>query len=196
MLAARFFGLALVSTLVASVAALGGCSSSEPAPEETVSSEEALRPVRSCALLLCAPGTHCEVNRNRASCVADPTDPCAVVRCASGTHCVADQGTASCVPDVVVTNPCDTVRCSSGYHCVADQGLASCVPDAPAPECSTDAGCKLWDNYCGGCTCLALPLSGSGPTCTNPVNCFAQPCFQSTAVCQAGKCVAASTFNP
>lgn len=85
-------------------------------------------------------------------------------------------------------DPCAVVRCMAGTHCVAKGRNASCVPDAAA--CTTDADCRLFDNYCDGCACQALPVGAPDPVCTGTqVQCFAQPCAGKTATCQAGTCV-------
>jgi hypothetical protein len=82
------------------------------------------------------------------------------VRCAAGTHCEA-------VPIVCVTTPCNPI--------------AQCVPDTAS--CNTDADCRIVDNYCGGCACDALGPGQTATSCTNPVNCFAQPCAGKVAKC-------------
>lgn len=95
-----------------------------------------------------------------AKCVADaPTDPCAAVRCAAGTTCQAQ----------------------------AD-GTAQCVALAK-DFCNADADCKLVDNYCGGCECLALATWADAPSCTDPVMCFAAPCGSKTVACVNNQCV-------
>jgi len=69
----------------------------------------------------------------------------------------------------------------------------SCLKDggtAPGGECKSNADCRLVDDYCGGCNCLALGPGESAPKCTDPVNCFVQPCMNKTAACVAGNCVA------
>ena len=87
-------------------------------------------------------------------------------------------------------NPCVTVRCSAGFMCKAKGQRAECVRDPAQDECVTDADCRLEDNYCGGCSCLPLSTNEQGPTCTNPVNCFASPCAVSSkkAACVNGQC--------
>ena len=56
--------------------------------------------------------------------------------------------------DIRRLTPCATVRCAAGTHCVAKGRRAECVADKQ--ECSTDADCRLFDNYCDGCACDAL----------------------------------------
>jgi hypothetical protein len=83
-------------------------------------------------------------------------------------------------------NPCATVRCANGYHCVATGGQAQCVPVA---ECSTDADCSLYSNYCGGCSCDALGPFEKPIKCLDPVQCLIDPCANKKAVCEEGSCV-------
>jgi hypothetical protein len=88
-------------------------------------------------------------------------------------------------------SPCATVRCAAGTHCVAKGRRAYCVADKQA--CTSDADCRLFDNYCGGCACDALLVNSPDPFCsTPPVQCFRQPCGGMTAVCSAGVCTASS----
>jgi len=89
-------------------------------------------------------------------------------------------------------SPCATVRCAAGTHCVAKGKTASCVADEPT--CTTDADCRLYDNYCDGCACNALSTSSPDPFCSGTiVNCFAQPCGGKTAVCKGGVCAVADS---
>jgi len=89
-------------------------------------------------------------------------------------------------------NPCMTVKCAAGTHCEAHAGQAACVQDDQT--CSTDADCRLFDDYCDGCACEALSVSSPDPFCSsgNYVQCFAQPCGGKVAVCKAGLCEVAS----
>jgi hypothetical protein len=116
--------------------------------------------------------------------------PCMTVRCAAGTHCVARGNKATCEPDKAPAVTCASVLCAPGTVCQDGPSGAKCV--AVAAECSTDADCRLESNYCGGCSCLALAKGETGPSCTNPVQCFADPCSVSTdvAACVNGQCVA------
>ncbi len=84
-------------------------------------------------------------------------------------------------------SPCATVRCAAGTHCVAKGKTASCVADKA--ECTTDADCRLFDNYCGGCACNALASSEPDPKCDGTlVKCFAEPCGGKAAACVNGTC--------
>ncbi len=66
------------------------------------------------------------------------------------------------------------------------------VRDCSAGKCTKDSDCELSDNYCGGCACEALDPGEQPTTCSNPVNCFAQPCLNKVARCQSNKCVVAT----
>jgi len=117
-------------------------------------------------------------------------DPCATVRCAAGTHCKAHGQQAACVPDDPPAITCASVLCAAGTVCEESPSGPRCV--APTAECTTDADCHLEDNYCGGCNCIALATNEQGPTCSNPVNCFAAPCAvtSNVAACVKGQCTA------
>ena len=119
-------------------------------------------------------------------------DPCATVRCAAGTHCERRGQRASCVPDEPVLT-CASVLCIVGTVCEETPSGPRCV--AQPSECSSDSDCRLEDNYCGGCNCLALATNESGPTCSEPVQCFAAPCqvTSDTAACVDGQCVRQSS---
>lgn len=87
-------------------------------------------------------------------------------------------------------DPCATVLCVVGTHCVANGRHAACVPDPVAGRCSSDADCRLFDDYCDGCACRALSTKSPDPVCTgSTVACFVQPCAGKTAVCSSGMCV-------
>jgi hypothetical protein len=116
--------------------------------------------------------------------------PCMTVRCAAGYHCVAKGNKASCEPDDPPALDCSSVLCITGTVCENHPSGPRCVPQ-PA-ECTTDADCRLEANYCGGCSCLALATGESGPSCSDPVQCFAEPCSVSgnVASCVNGQCAA------
>jgi hypothetical protein len=58
-------------------------------------------------------------------------------------------------------------------------------------SCDADADCRLVDDYCQGCNCVALgPGEGVPPCSEPPVQCLRQPCEGLAAVCQDGRCVA------
>ena len=98
--------------------------------------------------------------------------------------------------------PCGPGRCGKGTVCCNDS-CGICTPPgggctkqlcpkepAPAP-CSTDNDCKVEADYCTGCDCRALGVKQSLPACPGPgVACFVDPCFNRTARCVNGGCVA------
>jgi hypothetical protein len=62
---------------------------------------------------------------------------------------------------------------------------------ASGTECGGDTDCRLFDDYCGSCNCLALPKTAKDPICSGTsVNCFAAPCMSNRAVCVNGQCLA------
>lgn len=86
-------------------------------------------------------------------------------------------------------DPCAAARCAAGTRCVAKGGAATCEA---ADACKTDADCALVDDYCGGCTCRALPRGATPQRCDNAVQCFRQPCSGFKASCRQGVCEATS----
>src|SRR5688572_3441595 len=110
-----------------------------------------------------------------------------LVACAAPT---VDDETTDSTQDELRNNPCMTVRCAAGYTCKRRGQTATCVPNKDT-ECTTNADCRRESNYCGGCNCLALATGESAPTCSNPVNCFADPCSVTSAqaACVGGQCV-------
>jgi hypothetical protein len=57
--------------------------------------------------------------------------------------------------------------------------------------CATDADCRLFSNYCGGCACAALGTTAPEPHCAkSEVQCFADPCRRARATCVSGACKA------
>jgi hypothetical protein len=151
-----------------------------------------------CDTTRCAKGTHCELQD--IVCITTPCDPvpvcvgdkdpCAAVLCPIDTHCVSSGTKATCEP---IVDACAAVRCASGTHCVVNpDGTAACNPDSTTNACTTDADCKLADDYCGGCNCVAYSTTPP-KTCADPVACFAQPCLNKVAACVSGACVAQSS---
>lgn len=108
----------------------------------------------------------------------------AVVGCAAEV----DDGSGTSEEALRKADPCAVVRCAAGTHCVAKRGRAACVADTGG--CTTDADCRLYDNYCDGCACQALLTTSPDPTCGgNMVACFAQPCMNKVVACVGGACV-------
>ncbi len=87
--------------------------------------------------------------------------------------------------------PVNTQACMIGNsHQEFCADHACIVKCAPTPECTVDADCRLFDDYCTGCDCRSLGSSTPNPTCAGPgVRCLREPCGGKTAACTAGKCV-------
>ena len=69
-------------------------------------------------------------------------------------------------------------------------------PDLPKQPstCKLDVDCRLFSSYCSTapCMCLAIPAKDPDPPCNgNMVNCFADPCANKKAGCDAilGTCI-------
>jgi len=69
--------------------------------------------------------------------------------------------------------------------------LSACISAATDPGfCTSDADCRLEDDYCTGCDCRALSSAQTLPIYTGPgVRCVRQPCGGLTAACVNNKCV-------
>jgi hypothetical protein len=58
-------------------------------------------------------------------------------------------------------------------------------------SCDSPADCRLFDDYCDGCTCRALATGQPDPKCSGTiVNCIIAPCDSKVADCVDGRCVA------
>ena len=85
---------------------------------------------------------------------------------------------------------CDLLRCRAGFRCEEQAGIAFCAPIGKR-VCETDSDCRLVDNYCGGCNCLALGVGQTAPKCTgDEVACLVAPCLGQEAFCDNGRCSA------
>jgi hypothetical protein len=85
---------------------------------------------------------------------------------------------------------CALVRCRAGLQCQLQAGRPVCLPIKPLPECSCDADCRLFSNYCDGCECVALSVGEQDPICKGDiVQCLVDPCRGAEAQCVAGQCV-------
>jgi hypothetical protein len=100
---------------------------------------------------------------------------------------------------------CGAVTCGSGQVC-CNASCGICTPpggvctqqvcDPPVGQCRADADCRAFSFMCTGCDCLALGPSEPEPVCPGPgVMCFADPCLNKKAVCQAGRCAIASATS-
>jgi hypothetical protein len=117
----------------------------------------------------------------------EPTSGCtSIALCVEGY--TWDDKKCACVP---VDTCLSTGLCIEGFTWSTE--ACACVPSEPiepAPACTTDSDCRKEDNYCGGCHCLALASGETGPTCKDPVQCFAQPCAVTPGepACVKGQC--------
>jgi hypothetical protein len=103
------------------------------------------------------------------------------VPCASSDAC---KPTEVCTTEDGVCNP--PPGCRPGMICPA-VCYGTCRPRMS--PCATDADCRAAAVYCTGCTCLALSLCEKDPVCGGPgVACFADPCLNREAYCNAGRC--------
>ena len=63
--------------------------------------------------------------------------------------------------------------------------------DASVAACSAASDCRLFEDRCGACSCLALLASEPDPVCRgDEVSCFAPSCPDKVAACVDGRCVA------
>jgi hypothetical protein len=146
-----------------------------------------------------APGGACDLAR----CTDPPPRPVDAGLDCSGIAALCVTGTVwsveacGCVPG----EPCGTATCTGGQLCCNESCGICTEPDGactqqlcePEAECTSDSECNLVDDYCGGCNCLALPPGGTAPTCSDPVQCFAEPCLNRVARCVDGTCTAATS---
>ena len=99
-----------------------------------------------------------------------------------------------CIPDAPPPVCVDNVLCIRGSHWSPTQ--CACVPDVHT-QCTTDADCRLFSDYCTGCDCRSLSTNDPDPTCPGPgVRCFADPCMNKTAVCLNGLCAQVPSPEP
>jgi hypothetical protein len=93
---------------------------------------------------------------------------CGKNTCGAGQYC-CNESCGTCAP--------------MGAMCTA----IACVPDPTPGACKADSDCSLQSDYCGGCNCR---VTGEvAPPCTGPmVECFADPCMNTTAACVNGTC--------
>jgi hypothetical protein len=112
---------------------------------------------------------------------------------ASGTGVAC--GRVTCAPGLVCCNASCGTCVQPGMACIQ----VACDPPPPRPDaavatdagsCRSDADCRLFDDYCTGCDCRALSRTDPDPRCSGPgVRCFAPPCMNKVAACEAGRCV-------
>ena len=142
-------------------------------------------------------------------CTASPPAPlpdggCGVVECERGITC----RTGGCDGPVARTSCCgcgtgevDQASCphaDGGNHTGGDgssnsDGTSSGDGQVGDGASACGAGCRLYSNYCDGCTCLALRVGQSNPVCNGMiVTCLHDPCEGLVSACDesAGTCVA------
>lgn len=65
---------------------------------------------------------------------------------------------------------------------------------ASSAVCQSDADCRVFSNYCGGCACTVLMQGDADPSCAGAeVQCLVDPCQGRRAVCTEGACTVAKT---
>ena len=107
------------------------------------------------------------------------------------------QGDGDCPQD---DDPCTMSQCREG-ECVdfrRDCGDGVCDPSTgECAECIVDSDCRLFNSFCDGCDCLALPANAPDPICEgSPVICLVAPCEAGPffALCTDGACEAREVF--
>lgn len=149
----------------------------------------------------------------------DPKACASSAECGAGNFCTVDTGVCNpppgCDPGEVCPavcygtcqpratgEPCGSNICGAGEVC-CNASCGICTPpggactkqlcDPPSAQCRSDADCRAFAFMCTGCDCLALGPNDREPVCGGPgVQCFADPCLNKKAVCDAGRCRIAS----
>jgi hypothetical protein len=147
----------------------------------------------------CKTGQMCPMIACYLECNA-PT-PCGPTKCGSGQYCCNESCGICAAPGEMCTDLyCDPVQhgntcvqtqlCIIGYHW--SEAKCKCLSDTPThgkSSCTTDADCRLADDYCTSCACDALSVNDPDPACSGPgVRCLVEPCAGHTAVCLNGSC--------
>jgi hypothetical protein len=105
------------------------------------------------------------------------------------------------------TVKCGTTVCQDGDYC-CNASCSRCAPrgvlctmvactgsgGASGTGCTSDSDCRLYDDYCMGCNCRAVPASiAVDPACgpQDMVQCLVEPCLNQRAVCSNGQCTVA-----
>jgi hypothetical protein len=102
--------------------------------------------------------------------------------CASSSQCKA---TEYCTTEDGVCNR--PPGCKPGSICPA-VCYGTCQP-RPTGQCSSDADCRTFSDYCEGCNCRALAQTDPDPKCSGTlVQCFVDPCLDREAFCNYGRC--------
>jgi len=83
----------------------------------------------------------------------------------------------------------DTSPADSGDPTHPDGGALPPPFDAAAAPCNAPSDCRLFEDTCGSCKCLALPVGAPDPTCSDPpVSCLVNPCQGKAAACTNNTC--------
>ncbi|MET0386645.1 MAG: hypothetical protein ABW321_11830 [Polyangiales bacterium] len=106
-----------------------------------------------------------------------------------GTGADAGQRAPASKPDSGASAPSEAPSTPSS----PDAGTPAQAPTTPpvraAGSCTSHAECKLYDDMCGSCRCLAFRTDEQPPECTqNKVECVVAPCRNKRAMCVTGKC--------
>lgn len=185
----------VVPALVLSAIVLGtGCGRAvdeEPAEAASVSAELRSRGKACASSDDCGARKYCTTENGE--CMRPPGcrrgEPCATVcygvcepRKNSPPPPPATCGSVTCAAGQVCCNP------SCGI-CTPPDGVCTQQVCEPTSECTADADCRTFSDYCTGCDCRALASSEPDPVCPGPgVRCFADPCMGQVAHCAAGTC--------
>lgn len=95
----------------------------------------------------------------------------------------------ACTHETALSGTTDTQKPKAEPAPASAEPAADSSKEGSSAACASDADCQPVDVYCGGCQCLALPLTTAVPKCeNNEVHCFTQPCRGQRAVCRAGGC--------
>ncbi len=105
-----------------------------------------------------------------------------------------DSGAGGADGPAAAAGGCGFSQCPFGTTC-CDRGCGTCAatcptaPPAACGSCTTNADCRLFDDYCTGCNCRALARTDPNPVCSSPgVQCIRQPCGFAVALCLNGRC--------
>jgi hypothetical protein len=87
-------------------------------------------------------------------------------------------------PALVSSRKC--CGCPPPADASADAPEDAPVGDASGGACTTPSDCRVFSDYCGSCTCIALGTNDPNPACdAGTVSCLVDPCLNHTSVCDA-----------
>ncbi|MGC4064816.1 MAG: hypothetical protein QM784_09260 [Polyangiaceae bacterium] len=64
-------------------------------------------------------------------------------------------------------------------------------------SCTKDTDCRIYDDYCRGCNCRAVPTNVAvEPSCrpADMVQCLVEPCLKKRAACTNGQCTVSGQY--